>query len=119
MDGTKCDMELMDLHGCDLERAALFGLRQALAERLRSTGGRPSLGVSRRQKIPLDEADWELLCRIAELLSDEGMTPTPGQVAGELLHQRIHQVSVEMEYAGSDQLRQKLGIGTEKRRATG
>jgi hypothetical protein len=21
MDGTKCDMELMDLHGCDLERA--------------------------------------------------------------------------------------------------
>jgi hypothetical protein len=98
---------------------ALFGLRQALAERLRSTGGRPSLGVSRRQKIPLDEADWELLCRIAELLSDEGVNPTPGQVASELLRQRLHQVSEEIEHEGRDQLRKTLGVDTEKRRATG
>ena len=50
---------------------ALFGLRQALAARLRSTGGRPSLGVSRRQKIPLDDADWEMLCRLSEMLADD------------------------------------------------
>jgi hypothetical protein len=98
---------------------ALFALRQALAERLHSTGGRPSLGVSRRQKIPLDDADWELLCRIAELLSDGAVSPTPGQVASELLRQRLHQVSVEMEHTGSDQLRKTLGVDTEKRRATG
>jgi hypothetical protein len=97
---------------------ALFALRQALAERLRSTGGRPSLGVSRRQKIPLDEADWELLCRIAELLSDEGMNPTPGQVASELLRQRLQQVGAEVETTDRDELRRELGLD-EKRRATG
>jgi hypothetical protein len=98
---------------------AMFGLRQALAERLRSTGGRPSLGVSRRQKIPLDDADWELLCRIAALLSDEGMNPTPGQVASELLRQRLHQVSAEVEHADGDQLRRELGMDAAKRRAAG
>lgn len=97
---------------------ALFALRQALAERLRSSGGRPSLGVSRRQKIPLDEADWDLLCQIAELLSDEGMNPTPGQVASELLRQRLQQVGAEVETTDRDELRRELGLD-EKRRATG
>ena len=49
----------------------MFGLRKALAERLKSSGGRPGLGVSRRQKIPLDEADWKLLCNLSEMLSDD------------------------------------------------
>ncbi len=36
---------------------ALFSLRQGLAARLQSTGGRPGLGESRRQKIPLSDED--------------------------------------------------------------
>ncbi len=75
---------------------ALFGLRQALATRLKSTGGRPSLGVARRQKIPLDDADWELLCELAETLADDESRPTPGQVASELLHQRLMEVRDKM-----------------------
>jgi hypothetical protein len=87
---------------------ALFGLRQALAARLKSSGGRPSLGVSRRQKIPLDDADWELLCRLAETLADDESRPTPGQVASELLHQRL----AELRLAMGPQLRPKP-TGTE------
>jgi hypothetical protein len=75
---------------------ALFGLRQALGARLKSTGGRPSLGVSRRQKIPLDDADWGLLCELAEELGDNESRPTPGQVASELLHQRLMEVRDKM-----------------------
>lgn len=93
----------------------LFSLRQALARRLRSTGGRPSLGVKRRQKIPLDEADWQLLCNIAELLADDGMNPTPGQVASELLRQKLHQVGAELENRDAEQLRRDLGIEDEAR----
>lgn len=98
---------------------ALFGLRQALSERLRSTGGRPSLGVGRRQKIPLDEADWEFLCKLSEMLADEGVHPTPGQVASELLRQRLHQVRDQIEHPNSDRLRGELDKLAEKHRAAG
>ena len=76
---------------------ALFGLRQSLAARLHSTGGRPGLGETRRQKIPLSEEDWDLLCRIAERLTDDKGRPTPGQVASELLHQRLQELQAEIE----------------------
>jgi hypothetical protein len=98
---------------------ALFGLRQALAARLRSTGGRPSLGVSRRQKIPLDDADWELLCKLAEILADDESRPTPGQVASELLHERLRQVVEDSEHAGSDDLRRTFARPRPKRAANG
>jgi hypothetical protein len=68
---------------------ALFGLRQSLAARLRSRGGRPSLGVTRRQKIPLDDEDWDLLCKLSQMLADGVSHPTPGQVASELLHDQL------------------------------
>ena len=98
---------------------ALFGLRQALAARLRSTGGRPSLGVSRRQKIPLDDADWDLLCKLSEILADDENHPTPGQVASELLHQRLRQVVEEAEHASSDELRRTFAHPRLKRAASG
>jgi hypothetical protein len=98
---------------------ALFGLRRALAERLKSSGGRPGFGISRRQKIPLDEADWELLCKLSEMLSDDDAHPSPGQIASELLHQRLRQVRDEVEHANSDRLREELGKVGVKRRAAG
>ena len=48
---------------------ALFALRQELASRLRSTGGRRRLaGTTRRQKIPLGEMDWLVLEYTAKTL---------------------------------------------------
>jgi len=58
--------------------AALFGLCWGLAERLRSTGGRPALGYDRRQKNPMSDADWRLLCALAEELADDNGIPSPG-----------------------------------------
>jgi hypothetical protein len=98
---------------------ALFGLRQALVERLRSSGGRPGLGISRRQKIPLDEADWELLCKLSEMISNDETHPTSGQIASELLHQRLRQVRDEVEDPNNDQLRKELVNAGIRRRAVG
>jgi hypothetical protein len=75
----------------------LFALRQELCERLQSTGGRRSLeGATRRQKIPLSEADWQRLQQLAELSQTNGMRPTAGQVAGTLLHQALEAFEQKM-----------------------
>jgi len=71
----------------------LSGLYRELAERLRSTGGRPSLeGATRRQKVPLSDEEWSKLERIAQALGQLGSTTTPGQVASVLLHRALEQV---------------------------
>lgn len=68
----------------------MYALRERLAERLLSTGGRPSLrDARRRQKIPLTGEDWESLERIAEQLSEPGRTITAGQVASTLVHEGL------------------------------
>lgn len=78
--------------------AALFALRQELARRLVSTGGRPSLeGTERRQKIPLADEDWHALERLAEGLSDDEVRATPGQVASVLLHRALEETIDEAE----------------------
>lgn len=70
----------------------LFAVRQGLAERLRSTGGRPGLGELRRQKIPLSEADWPVLVSLAEALADEDVHPAAGRLASESLHRRLSEL---------------------------
>lgn len=72
-------------------------VRQELIRRLSSSGGRPSLeGTSRRQKIPLDDEDWERLRQIAEALRDDEVRPTAGQVASVLLHRTLTGLDLEM-----------------------
>jgi len=69
---------------------ALFALRQELASRLRSTGGRRRLaGTTRRQKIPLGEMDWLVLEYMASRLRGEGGRPTASQVASTLLRRAL------------------------------
>ncbi|MBL4846500.1 MAG: hypothetical protein JKY65_13315 [Planctomycetes bacterium] len=69
---------------------SLAGLYRELGERLRSTGGRPALeGTTRRQKIPISEADWEELEHLSESLSEQGTRASPGQIASVLLHQML------------------------------
>jgi hypothetical protein len=86
---------------------ALVAMRQELLSRLTSTGGRPGLaGATRRQKIPLDDADWARLQKIAEALNDEEVKPTPGQVASVLLHRVL--VTLDLKSAASE-LRSEIG----------
>jgi hypothetical protein len=74
---------------------SMEGLYRELAERLRSTGGRPALeGATRRQKIPLTDADWNELERLSERLS-----ATPGQIASVLLHQVLVNLDIEQAAA--------------------
>lgn len=68
----------------------LHAIRADIANRLLSTGGRPSLvGTTRRQKIPLTPEDWTALERIAEELSEPDHRITAGQVASALVHERL------------------------------
>ena len=61
---------------------------------LASTGGRPTLvDATRRQKIPLSEADWQKLVQIAAAASTEQRKVSPGQVAAILLRDALAQSS--------------------------
>jgi hypothetical protein len=78
---------------------SVFAVRQELFQRLRSTGGRPSLeGAGERKKIPLVEGDWEQLEKVARAVKMEGMQPTPAQVASILIHRGLQELNKEMEY---------------------
>lgn len=80
---------------------ALFALRQDLAERLRSTGGRRSLeGTTRRQKIPIGELDWLVLEYLASHLRSEERRPTASQVASALLRRALGDVDPLRRLAG-------------------
>lgn len=69
---------------------AFVALRQEIATRLTSTGGRPRLeGAVRRQKIPLSEADWERLLELSDRIATGDVRPSPGQVASALLHSSL------------------------------
>jgi len=74
----------------DLERSASLALLLALRSTLRSSGGRPSLeGTERRQKIPMTDADWHELEKIAQSFQANGLNATAGQIAGQLLRDAI------------------------------
>lgn len=84
---------------------AAMALRQEIARRLVSRGGRPALeGTTRRQKIPLADSDWEALGRLAELLEADGVRPTASQVASVILRQALESVDLE-------RVRDELGFG--------
>lgn len=69
---------------------SLYALRQQLASRLRSRGGRPSLdGATRIQKIPLKPEDWVRLGKVSAYLSRLGVSVTSGQVASAIVHDQL------------------------------
>lgn len=74
---------------------SLFALREELARRLISTGGRKRLeGTTRRQKIPLQDDDWERLKELAKQVENNDIHPTAGQVASVLLRQVLQTINV-------------------------
>lgn len=78
-----------DIHGSPI---TMYSLRQAIGERLTSTGGRPGLtGNTRRQKIPISDQDWNELKHIAE--EELGsMSVSPSQVGAMLIRFGIAQI---------------------------
>lgn len=68
----------------------LIALGEKLSRMIKSTGGRPALeGFTERQKIPLQEGDWQRLKKLVKAMTGENSKPTPGQLASVLLHEAI------------------------------
>jgi hypothetical protein len=83
----------------------LFAVRQELANRLHSSGGRPALaGTTRRAKIPLSDAEWVQLEELAAALATPGFAPSAGQVASVLLSLSLHAVAPRVADAPSGSL---------------
>lgn len=75
----------------------LLALREELAGRLQSTGGRPGLAdTTRRTKIPLRDPDWAALEQLAAAVGSEGFVPSAGQVASVLLTLSVRQMMNEL-----------------------
>lgn len=71
---------------------SLITLRQFLANRLYSTGGRPRLRGTRnkRSKISLFDEDWKKLEEICRYYrEEEGINVSPGQIASVLIHAEV------------------------------
>ena len=73
-----------------------YALRNALFERLRSSGGRPSLeGADIRTRVPMRKSSWEKLEGIAKAVETKNFHPTAAQVASVLLDLAISQYKVD------------------------
>jgi len=78
----------------------LFALRSELLGRLQSSGGRPALeGTSRRAKVPLGDAEWADLEKLAAVVAEPGFSPSVGQIASVLLRLSARSVVTEVERA--------------------
>jgi hypothetical protein len=71
---------------------SMWALRSRLLSDVVSTGGRPGRRDASLRKIPVTDAEWVALDELATLLKQKGITTTPGQVAGVLLHQSLAEV---------------------------
>jgi hypothetical protein len=78
-----------------LDPFSLSSLRQFLAGRLRSTGGRPRLEgtLKKRNKVPFFSEDWEILEMISKYYGEkEGLRVSSGQIASALIHTFISKI---------------------------
>ena len=104
--------EAQDAAGSPL---AAMAVRQEMARRLQSSGGRPALeGTTRRAKIPLSDEEWQQLETIAAAIACAGCAPTAGQVASVLLNLALRSVLADLtaktpaKPITKDQLRESL-----------
>lgn len=72
---------------------SIAALGRALAGQLASTGGRPSRTLATTvKKVPLTRVESNALREITELVRRQGVSATPGQIAGILLNQSMTDV---------------------------
>lgn len=88
--------------GADAEEAApsahgsplsFLSVREEVARRLRSSGGRPGLEGAERKKISMPARDWELAETYAAQMAEPGFNPSPGQVVGVLASMLLRQLT--------------------------
>jgi hypothetical protein len=72
---------------------SFWALRSKLLSDVVSTGGRPGRKEAvARKKIPMTDAEWDLLDEITRILNMRGVKASAGQVAGILLNQSMTEV---------------------------
>lgn len=71
----------------------LLAIRDVLMDRLRSTGGRPSLaGEGSRQRVQVTAQDWQRIADIADHVEVGRHKPSPAQVASVLIHLALERI---------------------------
>ena len=95
--------------GNDRSPLALLQLREQVAQRLRSTGGRPALlGAVRKMKIPVTEQDRHSVEMIARKVEAGRFKPSAAQVASMILHMALERLP---EHTIRDNIeKKKLGM---------
>ena len=72
----------------------LLQLRAHVAQRLRSSGGRPTDPDWTVQRlVPFREAGWERLVKLAEEMSSSERKVSPGQLAGILIDRALKDIA--------------------------
>ncbi len=75
---------------------AWFALRQEVAARLRSSGGRPGLPDAEPRKVSMTQQEWDMAHALARAIAEPGFRPSAGQVAGVLLGKALRDAQVSM-----------------------
>jgi len=76
---------------------SLLALSQFFSKRLKSSGGRPSLSGTQKQrtKISLLEDDWGKLKKLSSYYKEkEGINVTPSQIASAALHKSLEKLNI-------------------------
>jgi len=74
-----------------------YAIRAEVANRLRSTGGRPGLPGAEPRKVTLTQEEWEMVRDLADAIAEPGFRPSAGQVAGVLLGRAIRSARASLK----------------------
>lgn len=83
-----------------------YGVREEVARRLKSKGGRPGLPGSEPRKVPLTEEDWRIVRELADAMSEPGFHPSAGQIAGVLLGRAVREAKDSLVEEAKRELRE-------------
>jgi len=75
-------------------------IRAEVANRLRSTGGRPGLPGAEPRKVTLTRDEWDMVGELAKSIAQPGFRPSAGQVAGVLLGRAIRSARASLTSDG-------------------
>ncbi len=93
--------------GDDKAPLALLAIRDALMQRLRTTGGRPALsGDGPRQRVQVSAEDWQSIVDIAGHVAVGRHKASPAQVASVLIH-------LALERIPQGEIGKLVGVGSE------
>jgi hypothetical protein len=77
-----------------------YAIRAEVANRLRSTGGRPGLPGAEPRKVTLTRDEWDMVGELAKSIAQPGFRPSAGQVAGVLLGRAIRSARASLTSDG-------------------